>query len=175
MAMVYDSADHARTARHKLDSASMAGTLEEYTQEFMSLVGDVSTEYTISAQAQVHLFRKGLAPYLKSAVTLNPATREDFQTLAALLQYTARYDAGVSAEVKTQHIADKKNAEMLVVSPPVVDVSDLAVAAVNFKRRADTELPYVLRCHKCTGFGHKQSVCPSKDYFDQTGLKKKRW
>ena len=84
MAMVYDSGDHARVARHSLDSVSMKGTVEDYTQDFMSLLGDVSTQYSISDQDQVHLFKKGLAPYLKSAVTLNPATGNEFQNLAAL-------------------------------------------------------------------------------------------
>jgi hypothetical protein len=43
MSMVFDSGDHAKTARHKLDGVIMTGTLDEYTQEVMSLLGDVAT------------------------------------------------------------------------------------------------------------------------------------
>jgi hypothetical protein len=174
MAMVYDSGVHARVARHKLDSASMGGTLEEYTQDFMSLLGDVSTQYTISDQDQVHLYKKGLAPYLQSAVTLNPATGTDFQNLAGLLQYAARFDAGVSADVKKQHVAAQKRAEAPAESFPALEESNGALGTFSLKRRAETQPPFVVRCHKCTGFGHKKAECPSKDAYDEYGHKKRR-
>lgn len=172
MAMVYDSEDHARVAPHKFDSATLEGTVEEYTQSFMSLLGDASTQNTISGQDQVNIYKKGLAPYLKSAVTLNPATGEEIQTLPALLEYGARYDAGVSADVKKYHLAAQKNTEAIVVSPPVVDEPELAMAASNLKRRAETEPPYALRCHKCTGFAHEQAVCPPKTSFTKMATRR---
>jgi Retrotransposon gag protein len=175
MAMVYDSGDHARVARNKIDSIAMKGSLEEYTQEFMSLLGDISTEYTISDPDQVHLFKKGLAPYLKGACTLNPGTGNDFQNLAALLQYAARYDAGVAADIKEQHMAAQKQPDALVVSPPVNVEPEVALAATtNLRRHAGSELVHVMRCYKCTGFGHKLAECPSKAYYDENGHKKRR-
>lgn len=176
MSTVYDSGDHAKVARHKLDSVCMGGTLEEYTQEFMSLLGDVSTGYAMSEQEKVHLFKKGLAPYLKSAATLNPSTAAEFESLADLIQFVSRFDANVAADVKAQHRAPAKEEPALPPVPAPVPVEQVVESALNalFKKRSreepeDPVRPLRPRCFKCTGFGHRADDCASRQFYDLQG------
>ena len=171
----YDSTDLVAQARQKLDHVYQGHeSVEKYIERFVTLLGDVETDYEMSEHDKIHLFLKGLNTPIRLACAINPQTGIRFTDLDALCSYVVQYESNLKAggmlrgqegrkvlgAVKTPPQHGRQGKPPPVPSAPLGPVTGAAA-----KTDSRPHVPADRQCFFCKEYGHEQWQCLAKrDY-----------
>lgn len=167
----YDSTDSVAQARQKLDHVYQGNeSAEKYIERFVTLLGDIETDYEMSEHDKIHLFLKGLNTPIRLACAINPQTGVRFTDLEALCSYVVQYESNLKAGGMLRGQEGKKLLGSIRAPPqygrqakPPATPKPVTGAAAKVDSR--TSVPADRQCFFCKAWGHEQWQCQAKrDY-----------
>lgn len=174
MSKRYDSTDQVAVSRQKLDNVYQGqDTVEKYIERFVTLLGDVETEWEISENDKIHMFLKGLNTNLRLACTVNPQTGEKFADLDSLCTFVVKYESnlkvgGMMRQEKKALGAVRtppQHGRVPPVQTPVPRSPFFGPVAGGGKLDSRTHIPLDRQCFFCKQFGHEQWACRAKQEY----------
>ena len=175
MSKRYDSTDLVAQARQKLDHVYQGTeSVEKYIERFVTLVGDIETDYEMSEHDKIHLFLKGLNTPIRLACAINPQTGVRFTDLDDLCSYVVQYESNLKAGGMLRGQEGRKVLGAIQTpaqhgrqgKPPSAPRSSLGtVSGAVTKVDSRPSVPADRQCFFCKEYGHEQWQCQAKrDY-----------
>jgi hypothetical protein len=174
MSKRYDSTDLVALSRQKLDNVYQGQeTVERYIERFVTLLGDVETEWEISENDKIHMFLKGLNTQLRLACTINPQTGTKFADLDSLCTFVVKYESNLKVGGLMRQEGRKALGSVrahpqpgrVQTQPPGPRTPHLAPVAGAGKIDSRAQVPSDRQCYFCKQYGHEQWGCRAKQEY----------